>query len=199
MGCTGSKSSSKKSDVVEVPAPQVQTISVEKPPQKKKPPALTIGKVDSNRSLNSGNDIDDIQVNIPDPFRSQYKDVEVLSEKGFLKTKRGVSRDRQDVLVETTDINEYHLAGYSDIAYFERLDILRRIDYICIPPVLDFYDNQDMYRIVFAYPPGKDFASLLVAKGAMAPQVRWNILSCQYNLMLCAEFNCFFSVSRLHC
>lgn len=169
MGCTNSQLS-KNGDVMEIT--QSQPISVEKSQPNKKPPQLAVGKADSNRSLNSGSDIDDIHVNIPDPFRSQYKDIEVLSHKGFKITKRGVSREKKDVLIESTDINEYHHRGNTDVAYFERLDLLRRLDYICILPVLDFFDNLDMYRIVFVYPPGKDLASLLAEKGPMSPHVR---------------------------
>lgn len=181
MGCTGSKSP-QKGDIVETPKPpqpvavsEIRGTGATTPPppssQKKGKPGLIIERVGSNRSLNSGNEIEDIQVAIPDPFRSQYKVIEELHKKGLTRIKKGISRDKKEVLIETTSITDYNASGLSELDYFERLDILRKMDYTSIPSVLDFFDNAEMYRIVSEYPLGKDLALLLKKNGAMAPQV----------------------------
>lgn len=194
MGCTGSKASA----TANIPEEMPHTRSQKEPQQlvaaidrdnaslcssptasvsstKKRPSAslhISTGKTDSNRSLNSGNEIEDIHVSIPDPFRSQYKVVEDLMEvNGYLKIKKGISRDRKYIRIESTDVTAYNQAGKSDIEYFERLDILRRLDYVSIPAVLDFFDSSGMYRIVMEYASGKDMATLLQDKGPLAPQV----------------------------
>mmetsp|Transcript_22424 Transcript_22424/g.32700 ORF Transcript_22424/g.32700 Transcript_22424/m.32700 type:complete len:321 (+) Transcript_22424:92-1054(+) len=115
-------------------------------------------------------ELNDIHVNIPDPFRSHYKVTDVMFEKGRRKLCRGVNRTRHDVVIEFTNLKAYEAEGYTEIDFFNRLDILRELDHVCTPRVLDFFDGSDVNKIVFEYAPGKDLRHLLKAKGPLAPK-----------------------------
>jgi hypothetical protein len=120
---------------------------------------------------NSENSFTDITVSIPDPFRSSYKVTDSLYHKNYRKLYRGIDKNRRDVLVEFTDLRAYERAGYSQVDFFNRIDIIRDLSHPSIPKVLDIFDGSEVNRVVFDYFPGKDLDCLLKMKGAVPPVV----------------------------
>jgi hypothetical protein len=120
-------------------------------------------------SLSNDSSLTDITVNIPDPFRSNYKVTDSLYHKNFRKLYRGIDKNRRDVLVEFTELRAYGLAGYSQVDFFDRIDMIRDLNHPSIPRVLDIYDGPEVNRVVFDYFPGKDLDCLLKMKGSLPP------------------------------
>lgn len=139
-------------------------------------------------SLSGESSVNDITVNIPDPFRSNYKVTDSLYHKNYRKLYRGIDKNRRDVLVEFTELRSYGLAGYTQIDYFNRIDLIRDLNHPSIPKVLDIYDGSEVNRVVFDYFPGKDLDCLLKMKGPLPPKVLHNHLSiheCRQSNPLC--------------
>ena len=79
---------------------------------------------------------------------------------------KGVDRQRKYVIVERTRVDLYQESTIQ-IEYFERIDLLRRIDHVCIPCVLDVFDTPRDYTIVLQYGVGKSVHELMEARGAI--------------------------------
>lgn len=122
-------------------------------------------------SLSNESSLNDITVNIPDPFRSNYKVTDSLYHKNFRKLYRGIDKNRREVLVEFTELRPYESAGHTQVDFFNRIDILRQLDHISIPKILDVFDGAEVNRVVFDYFPGKDLDCLLKMKGSLPPHV----------------------------
>jgi hypothetical protein len=120
---------------------------------------------------NSESSFNDITVSIPDPFRSNYKVTDSLYHKNYRKLYRGIDKNRREVLVEFTELRAYELAGFSQVDFFNRIDIIRDLSHPSIPKVLDIFDGSELNRVVFDYFPGKDLDCLLKMKGAVPPKV----------------------------
>ena len=133
--------------------------------------SIGINKRPSLLSLSNESSLNDITVNIPDPFRSNYKVTDSLYHKNYRKLYRGIDKNRREVLVEFTELRPYESAGFTQVDFFNRIDILRQMDHISIPKVLDVFDGPDVNRVVFDYFPGKDLDCLLKMKGSLPPHV----------------------------
>jgi hypothetical protein len=132
-------------------------------------PSIMQTKRPSLLSLSNDSSLNDISVNIPDPFRSNYKVTDSLYHKNFRKLYRGIDKNRRDILVEFTELRAYALAGFSQVDFFDRIDIIRDLNHPSIPRVLDIYDGPEINRVVFDYFPGKDLDCLLKMKGSIPP------------------------------
>lgn len=130
---------------------------------KKKPVGFSVSSTNS--------DLTDINVSVPDPFRSYYKVTDIIFEKGHRKLCRGISRTRNDVVIECTNLKAYQSEGFTEIDYYNRLDILRQIDHECTPKVLDFFDGSQTNKIVFEYVPGRDLKYILKTKGPLPSKI----------------------------
>lgn len=133
-------------------------------------PTLIHNKRPSLLSLSNESSMNDITVNIPDPFRSNYKVTDSLYHKNYRKLYRGTDKNRRDVLVEFTELRSYSLAGFTQVDFFNRIDLIRDLNHPSIPKVLDIYDGPEVNRVVFDYFPGKDLDCLLKMKGSLPPQ-----------------------------
>jgi serine/threonine protein kinase len=110
-----------------------------------------------------------ISVSIPDPFLSQISVGECLFSKQRMKLCKGIRvKSREEIVIEIVD---NFSNAEEKLTYFNRLDILREIDHPSIPKLIDFYDSDNINRIVFEQAKGRTLADLVSKKGKMPPHV----------------------------
>ena len=81
---------------------------------------------------------------------------------------KGIDRQKKYVIVERTKmVVDVLRKSTIQIEYFNRIDLLRRINHVCIPSILDVFDSPHDYTIVRQYGVGKSLAELMGARGAI--------------------------------
>lgn len=91
---------------------------------------------------------------------------EVLKIVGQVVVYKAIDRQKKYVIVEKTGagLDSVGMAAIQ-IEYFDRIDLLRRIDHECIPRVLDVFDTPQEYTIVLQYAVGKSLTDLISKRG----------------------------------
>ena len=79
---------------------------------------------------------------------------------------KGIDRQKKYVIVERTRIDLFENSTIQ-IEYFDRIDLLRRIDHPCIPSILDVFDTPRDYTVVLQYAVGKSIHEIMETRGPM--------------------------------